>query len=570
MVRKLRPYTGTLLVCLFSVIVMMPLARPGFWPMHDDEQVGRLYAMDVAVHAGHIPPRIAYGLGFGYGYPLFNFYPSLVYYIAEVFVLLGFSYITSLKLMLVLGFILAAVYMYKFSREYVGETGGIIAAVAYTYAPYHALDIYVRGAFPEFWSFVFIPAIFYACKKLSETKSHRYVIYLACSMAGLILSHNLVAFMSSLFIGIYCLYLLPLSKDRGGMIARLLIGGLLGLGLAAFFWIPSFFERQYTMIELLTTELADYHQHFVYLRQLWNSPWGYGGSLYGLEDGLSFQIGKLHILGAIAALVLAIYGIRRKTAHVSLIVLFLGFFVLSIFLLSFYSEGVWDSITPLAYIQFPWRFLLFAVFSSSFLLGTVVLLPLTTRMRYLVVALIIAGIIGLNGSYFQPAKYFLKATDESYTKPEVIQWRTSIMAFEYVPKGVATKPSSVDTTIIDISPQEVASSTATVQSGDMAVATLVDKPQTKELKVSVRQAGMLQLSTFAFPGWEVSVDGEAVSYSSDNKLKLITIPLSTGEHTVSVHYRGTMLQTYSTIISLLSLLSLFFFAVITYVRAKKA
>jgi hypothetical protein len=65
----------------------------------------------------------------------------------------------------------------------------------------------------------------------------------------------------------------------------------------AYFWIPSFFEKGYTMVNLLTEELANYQQHFVCLPQFWNSPWGYGGSVAGcIADGMSFQIGKIQTL----------------------------------------------------------------------------------------------------------------------------------------------------------------------------------------------------------------------------------------------------------------------------------
>ena len=47
--------------------------------MHDDEQIARLYDLNQALSEGQFPPRISPNLGFGYGYPFFNFYPSFAY-----------------------------------------------------------------------------------------------------------------------------------------------------------------------------------------------------------------------------------------------------------------------------------------------------------------------------------------------------------------------------------------------------------------------------------------------------------------------------------------------------------
>ena len=45
--------------------------------MHDVQQVARLQQMDKSLKAGQFPVRWVEDLGFGYGYPVFNFYPHL-------------------------------------------------------------------------------------------------------------------------------------------------------------------------------------------------------------------------------------------------------------------------------------------------------------------------------------------------------------------------------------------------------------------------------------------------------------------------------------------------------------
>ncbi len=136
------------------IFAVLPLFHPGFFTIHDNEQIGRLYELDQALKSGQFPVRIVQDLGFGFGYLLFNFYPPAVYYLGELFHLLQFSFIDSIKIVMGIGFIFSAVFMYLLVKELFGKTGALVASVFYTYAPYHSVDLYVRGALSEFFSFV--------------------------------------------------------------------------------------------------------------------------------------------------------------------------------------------------------------------------------------------------------------------------------------------------------------------------------------------------------------------------------------------------------------------------------
>src|SRR5260370_36359340 len=89
-------------ICLFAII---PLFHSGLFTMHDDEQVARLSQMYLVLSQGQFPPRWIPDLGFGFGYPLFNFYPPLVYYLGSVIHFIGFSFIDSTKIVMGIGFL---------------------------------------------------------------------------------------------------------------------------------------------------------------------------------------------------------------------------------------------------------------------------------------------------------------------------------------------------------------------------------------------------------------------------------------------------------------------------------
>lgn len=239
---KIVPIIVVLGICFFAV---RSLLVPGFFTMHDDEQIARLSELHVSLLSGQFPPRWTPRLGFGYGYPLFDFYPPLVYYVGELFYVLGFSLINATKIVMALGFLLSALFMYLWVSRRYGKTAGVVAGALYTYAPYHGVDLYVRGAFAEFFSFVWIPAIFWALDNAINKKSYGWGMLTGVFLAFLVLTHNLTALA---FIPFFIIYLGVLIYQNKMSLRQLfpiiIVTGVTALGLSAYFWLPSLLEKK--------------------------------------------------------------------------------------------------------------------------------------------------------------------------------------------------------------------------------------------------------------------------------------------------------------------------------------
>src|SRR3990167_8659822 len=149
-----------LAVLIITIPAYISLLNPFYFSMHDMQQIARLYLLDKGIQQGYLFSRWVDILGFNFGYPLFNFYPPFVYYLAELFHLVGVSLTQSIKLVFILGFILSAVGMYLLARRHLGRAAGFLAAVLYTYFSYHAVLIYVRGALAEFFTLSLLPVLF--------------------------------------------------------------------------------------------------------------------------------------------------------------------------------------------------------------------------------------------------------------------------------------------------------------------------------------------------------------------------------------------------------------------------
>lgn len=584
-IKAFKNYWGIIAVFILCFWAVAALLHPGFFPMHDDEQIARLYDLDVTVKAGQIPPRWMQHLGFGYGFPLFIFYPPFIYYLGDIFHTLGFSLITSTKIVMAMGFFLSGFFMYLWVKNRFSIFAGIIAAVLYIYAPYHALDLYVRGDVAEFFSFVWIPAIFWSIDRITaqimrmpiqekgslrvkyfflfDKRVSMYIMLSSIFFLFLIITHNLIALAFLPFLGAYLLCLLLINKGKWKQLfVSYSFFFVLGIGLSAFFWLPALAEKQYTLVDtILTGELASYKLHFVYLRQFWNSPWGYGGSVPGPMDGLSFQIGKVQLIVSGIGLIFSIITLffNKKKSPLSMPLLMVGMFSFSLFMASFYSEKVWNIIPPLWYMQFPWRFLLFATVFSSFLGGYFVYF-IQKRFGNIFAGILVFILVSISIfsviSYFQPAKY-LTVTDENYTSIQDLEWRVSRMSYEYVPKGVATRYTDVHTTVLAIDQNNLPSQPISIMKGNAVVSIVTNKPQTKQFSIQNATNTLLQVNTFSFPGWKVYVDNKATRFYDNNRLKLITFPVPNGNHTVQVTFEQTPIERLANSISLVTIISIF-------------
>ncbi len=357
---------------IITVLAIFGLFNNQYFVVHDDQHIARLYLLDQAIRQGSLYPRFVGGLGFNFGYPLFNFYPPLIYYVAEFFHLIGFNLLWSLKLMIFIGSFVFSTGMYQLGKRFFDKKTGLLVATLSTFFFYRMITIYIRGAWAEFFAMSILPFVFLGLDNIYKNKNLKSVTLFSVSLVLLVLAHPLIAFPAFFYVGLFFIFYFLKSGNRLIFLRNFLLGVFFGLGLSAFFWLPSIIEKQYTLVDaILTHELASYQIHFIYPFQLWFSPWGYGGSIAGPVDGMSFQLGKIHIFLTIFSLAISLfYFISKKNREQLGLYCFLFFLLLfSLFMSLTYSQFVWDKIKYLWYLQFPWRFLTFTGIFISLIAG---------------------------------------------------------------------------------------------------------------------------------------------------------------------------------------------------------
>jgi len=560
-----------ILILLFSILVSLPLLKPGLHLIHDDQHIARLYLFDQALKAGQFPVRWVNGLGFNFGYPLFVFYPPLAYIVGEIYHLIGFGFTDSVKLVFFSSILFSGIAMYILVRELWGKFPALISALFYLLVPYRALDVYVRGALAESFSFVWLPLIFWSYNKLFYTRKVIYVYLSGIFLALLMITHNLIFLPFTLILPIYLIYLTIQSEHRETFVVYSLLSIVYGFFLSAYFWIPALLEKKYTIVdEMLLTNLANYKIHFVYPQQLWNWTWGFGGSAEGLMDGISFKIGKLHILVSITAFILALIHLAKAgsrklpvTSYQLPVTLFL-LFIFSAFMTTFYSKFIWEIVKPLGYLQFPWRFLTFTALFSSILAGAFIYLLRLTILRLVLGSILIILLLTPNLKLFQPQNFRPNLTNEIATSNEVINWDVSQTSFEYIPKGVELIKDERNVNILNITKNDIPKERVVILGGEAQINTVKDKPHKVEIQVDSAAGVNLQANLFNFPGWQVKIDDEQVKVEDDNRLKLINFKVPSGIHNIEIVFGNTNVRLLANLLSVFSM-----FTVVAFVLIKK-
>lgn len=559
-------FTSLFTVLIITIPAFVSILNNNYFTMHDDQHIARLYLLVTGIQQGSLFPRWVDMLGFGHGYPLFNFYPPLIYYVSSIFYFFGFSLIWSIKLMIISGFLLSATGVYLLIKKMMGRLPAILGSTVYTYFLYHSITVYVRGALAEFFTLAVLPFVFLGLYKLSQKVNWQNSIFLAVSFALLILTHPLIAFPSIIFIGLFFIFLFIKNDDKLRLSLFSIAGGILSLGLSAFFWLPSMIERKFTFVDnILTKELANYQDHYVFLSQLWYSPWGYGGSTKGLNDGMTFQLGKVPILLIVLSLIFGIlYLLKRKRIDgilkTYLFILFSLF--VSLFMMTEYSSFIWNGISFLWYIQFPWRFLtfvdLFIAIISAYFIYFFKELTETFIKKYsdLLVGLVVAGAVATMVvkyyPYFKPQK-FISTNDSKRTNFNEIAWRISSTSYEFVPNSVKTMKTGLGTTTLAIKENELTKDPAEIKTGDAKLTVIKNLFEIKEFGVAAVIPSVFQLNTYNFPGWQAKLDGKEVKIDDNNDLKLINVQVPAGDHVLSFVFKNTLVRTLSNYISAVSL-----------------
>jgi hypothetical protein len=243
-------------VCVLGLVVAAPLYTAHkrqlgdtseFAPSATHDMAQHLAVMqgfDVGLRSGDLYPRWMADFNKGYGSPWTSFYPPGFYYLSSAVNLPVGNWYVTLFLISGLGLGLSAITFYFAARDLYGKLPSMVGAVLYMILPYHLVELYWRGAMPEFLAFVLIPPVFYFGTRLAFRARPVYLAGFAVSYGVLLVVHLPVSFLMAYALVFYSALRAILYKDAW-IVLRVAGGMALALGLSAFYLVPAVLEQKY-------------------------------------------------------------------------------------------------------------------------------------------------------------------------------------------------------------------------------------------------------------------------------------------------------------------------------------
>ncbi|MBF0504438.1 MAG: glycosyltransferase family 39 protein [Candidatus Omnitrophica bacterium] len=483
-----------------------------------DSMAGFIRAQSMSRYMGHGQFLVRWSpeINWGYGYPMFNFYPPFFSFISNLFFQLTHNMVFAINWACVLFWVLSGIGMFLLAREFWGDEGGMISALLYAYAPYHMIDLYVRGAFAEFSSFAFFPFILLSILRMSRKPNLGVFILGVCCIFGLSLTHNI---MNMLFLPLgiaYMLYLFFLEKKYAWIVFAIGMF-VIGLMMSSFFWLPAFLEKQYLNLNFLIGQRYDFHKNFVSLGDLF---WPLNNKFM---DRISFQVGVIHSLLCLGTLVcfFKIFKINKQSGSGYVFFLIVG--LIAVFFTLPYSAFFWEKISILRFIQFPWRILAIIVFIMSLLCGS-----LGVLFKNLLVKIFFIILVGLAVFFIylgtSPRPIF-------HIYEDTIENSLALGEGEYTPKWIKVRPDKSPKRKFEI-----------VQGQGQLDEEISINPVRYVTKFHALEPSLLCFHTFYFPGWRVYVDGQAIQPYLDNPYGLILFNVPLGDHDIQVTFGLTLVR----------------------------
>lgn len=528
-------------LAVFTLLAGLPMLQFKLMSGHDSTAyLPRHIEFWQVLRGGTLIPRWALDFAAGYGEPTFNFNAPAVEYAVAGFHALGFSFIAADNLAALLVLALAGIGMYVLAGAFFGCRGGLVAAVAYLYAPYLLSRLYVSHALVDYAAFAVMPFAFWSMYRYVKDGATPFLMAGAISVALLQISSISVALMSVPALALLTVWL-AVAERRARLLARGAWCLTLGLGLSAYFWVPAMLETDYVQIAR-RVERLNYRDHFLALSQLIRSRWGYGTSGPGTNDGMSFALGAAHLALTGGALVL-LPRVRKASREAWLLV---SFFLVAMAVAVFFtiepSVFLWERLPVLHPLQFPWRFLSLVTVCTAFFFGVPFLFLPRGRSRLadaLMVALI-GAVFLLNFRHAQPQS-FLPVKDADF-RPEMI-----------VAKVIPTTAREFEPVWSREFPWPPRTERLTFLTGRAEIRASRHAPNNDAYVIEVSEPVRLRLNTFYFPGWTLRVDGAERTPDVTNPQGLMETNLDRGTHLVQLYFGSTAVRTWSTRVSLITL-----------------
>ncbi len=608
-----------LTLVMLALMAALPLWGPGLVNTRGGGDspflLWRVHQLVANLRDGVLPARWMPDAAYGLGYPFFSYYAALPYYLASLFHLVGLDMLTAIKLTQTLGFVLAALAGYGwFRRALDSQAAAWLGAVAYTFAPFHLVNVYVRGdSLSEFYAFIFYPLILWAIDNTTKQPTIKNAIALGLAYGGLVTIHTLSAAIFSPFVVLYALFRVlnvggrksevgsrwsvvggqrSVVRDRWSKslpgIITITLGLALGLALAAWYWLPASLELDYVQTGTLQQGYFHYSGHFRRLALSGEGPslvQSSPGFVYDTASGSTgpFAMGLMQAVmaGAGLGLYLVVHlpyfrHARRNTPHATRHTSYLiPSLLLATFMITPLSRPLWDHLPLLPMVQFPWRFLsvqaLFAAMTTAFIvenIGRSDLVPgrpqaasappdggtnLLHSRRRIGAAILIAALLSLAVMLpLHPDRLMIDAGDVTTERLQLYELFTANIGTTITYEWLPRAVNPRPYTSEIVSDPTAPPRLVAIEGELVSARETLHRSTSRTWQVDVSTEATLVFPLLYWPGWNATIDGAPVTVHPAHSSGRIALDVPRGQHTIVLQLGRTPLRLAAELVSLLA------------------
>ena len=478
---------------------------------------------DRSLRAGILEPRWSSDINNGYGSATLNFYPRLFYYATSLVNLLARDWETTLFILAVLTLGGSAVSFYWLARMFYSPGVSAIAALSYMLLPYHQLDLYWRGAVPEFAGFVLLPLILGFAIKLGAEPSRGHYAAL-----GLVYGVHLMLHMPVGLLFSYAMVLFALiwSVMRRDIRVALRIGGGMALGVlfSSTYWLPAVVEARYVYEPM--SAIQPYHSTYIDPRVI-----GFG------FEGLIVLVFKFNLILLLGFLISRsrFAAVRPDGAEVESPMpsapTWAALCGAALFMCTYYSYDISRLLPGIQAAVPAFRWLAVASLFSGLLIAAAVE-SIRKREMGLIGKVAIATVLALN-LWLVIGGVIVAATKSGGSASP-----SAIVNSGFIPAGATHPEFLADTPNIQIQPE-----------GGLSES-LKWSPEYRQVRVRVEQPSTVRLKTYNFAGWTAIVDGQRSELRSDDD-GIQTVHVEAGMHIIETSFKNTWPRTAGQVLSMI-------------------
>ncbi|HET9225192.1 MAG TPA: 6-pyruvoyl-tetrahydropterin synthase-related protein [Thermoanaerobaculia bacterium] len=374
--KELRPWIDLPFAALLGLAASHLLLAPGLPRGHDTlHHLWGIWAVSVEAAGGNLGALWLHGINLGT--PLLQFYGPVSFYTALPFSLLGFSPGDALKgAFLVFGMVAAAAQCYAVSRWTGDRRAGLVAALAYAFAPYRLLDVHYRGALGESAALAILPLVFFHGIEAARQGGRRRMAAAGVALGLLTLAHPISVLMAGVCLGIWTLIEAPRR------LPRLLGIAVLGAALAGFFVVPFVAGTRHLVVGWFAQgKIADFFANHaldaeeLVHRRLWS---GLRFSLGPGEEGHGTDLEMPYYFGLV---LLSLIPLGAKKAPRGLVWMTVAALALTIHP---FADALVRVVPQIGSLQWVWRFLGPAACGAAAIAGFAAVRLLDSERRWIV------------------------------------------------------------------------------------------------------------------------------------------------------------------------------------------